>query len=125
MVQGHPLTESDKNANSGCWTLMLRPHSSTPTRAASVIITQPAPRDKDSTKPRSLTDLNRGQGTPYTLLIPHSTGFFIPGNVFVCFVLIDLIFVASLGVMFQGLAGSGKVWAPYNEDSGPTIKLVE
>lgn len=68
MVQGRPLTGSNENANSVCWTPMQRLHSPTPTRAPSSIITQPAPRDRESTKPRPLTDLDRGQSTLSTLL---------------------------------------------------------
>lgn len=39
-------------------------HSHTPTRAPSLIITQPAPGDKMPTKPGPLTVLDRGQDTP-------------------------------------------------------------
>lgn len=106
MVQGRPLTGSNENANSVYWTPMQGLHSPTPTRAPSPIITQPAPRHRESTKPRPLTDLDRGQSTLSTLLSPQTLCVFLPGHVFVCFALIDLISVASLRLMSQCLAGS-------------------
>lgn len=102
MVQGRPLTGSNENANSVCWTPMQGPNSPTPTRAPSSIITQPAPRDRESTKPRPLTDLYRGQSTLSTLLSPQTLCVFLPVHVFVCFALIDLISAASLRLCLAG-----------------------
>lgn len=128
MVQGRPLTESNENANSVYWTPMQGLHSPTPTRAPSSIITQPAPRHRESTKPRPLTDLDRGQSTLSTLLSPQTLCVFLPGHVFVCFALIDLISVASLRLMSQCLAGSVHLRRSLKNQegwSGLTLKLAD
>lgn len=104
-VQGRPLTASNENANSVCRTPMQGLNSPTSTRAPSSIITQPAPTDKESTKPRPLTDLDRGQSTLSTLLSPKTLCVFLPEHVFVWFALINLISVVSLRLMSRCLAG--------------------
>ncbi len=82
-VRGIPLTGCSENTNNGSWAPDARPHSHTPTRAPSLIITQPAPRDKTSTKTGPLTVLDRGQGTPKVFLF-HILQF-LSSLAYVCF----------------------------------------
>lgn len=97
-----PLMGCSENANSRSKTPGAQPHSHTPTRAPSLIITQPAPRDKTPTKAGPLTVLDRGQGLP----LPHILNSFFLDICLFSFSLMNTFSGSTFGPSHQ----RGEIW---------------